>query len=150
MMLTRPQPKRLPSTQLRKVRRKLNNSLARLMASYEKKFADGDKKALAFAIYMSLDRAPKWVKDEWSKALFNGEYRSWDELLGSPIEKGKNFERHKQDIRLREPVWMHIRGLRRTRKSLEGCFAEAAEKFGITAKKAKEYYYERQRFYELI
>jgi hypothetical protein len=111
----------------------------------EKRYAEGDKSSLMFAILFSCANRtpiPQWAQDALVKALLSGPIKSWDDVFGQPTEKGKQATALFERMTLLLPVFASTEVLHAQGRSLEpDLFDEIGQGLEISERAASRIYY---------
>ena len=125
--------------------------LAAFLSACETDFRQGDKWSLMKAVYVSACEGapmPPWAAAGIKAAYIaasRAEVRSWDELLGAPVEKGQHLEAVRKKARLMMPVVMRVREILHSEPRTpidQALFERVGGEFHICKTLASEYYYE--------
>jgi len=119
------------------------------LADLETKFKAGDKSAIMEALNHCAwsDRPmPDWlaraVKDAF-RAKLRFEFKSWDEVLGSPLPRGRHQKSLQRDRDLPGRIYYYIQRMReeQPKRAIDNeLFEEVGERFKIGKTKTQEYY----------
>jgi hypothetical protein len=131
----------------------VKKSHAEQLEALRQRYVDGEKLALARALFMCLGSKPQKAVPEWACTAFflaycgiwAAEISSWDEAFGRKFPKGR-LKQERKKISLLYPVWNECQRLRRRGEPVdEHLFASAGKKFGIGAVLTRKLYYRMKK-----
>jgi hypothetical protein len=123
------------------------------LLALEKRFAAGDKSALADALHLVVVNRltpPTWVWQAFTAGwggVVSGRLASWDDVLGKRHKNSRKRAAARWQWELRYPVWHKVRRL----NAGDGIgisdelFQIVAEQFGLTKRNVSELYHRMQR-----
>jgi hypothetical protein len=122
--------------------------LEEILEILSKKFEDGDKSALLYAIYYCLlmqrplpDGLRLAFLDAYESAA-RFEIRSWDDVFGRPVPKGTHLKTEKRKAELRSLVLERVRELGEPID--RGLFDKIGEELGIPGSTIDDLYYDER------
>jgi len=69
--------------------------------------------------------------------------KSWDDVFGRPLEKGKRLKTERRNMEIASPIERRISDLHKAGKAIDkSLFAEVGKEFGVSGTIASELYYE--------
>jgi len=111
----------------------------------ERKFRDGDKTELLQVMNLCVSLRmpfPGWVRIAFLTAT-SSLPRSWDDVFGRPLPKGKNPNKERLWIRVQVPLYLRVQELHARGKPIdEDMFKVVGKELGISGGTANRIYYE--------
>jgi hypothetical protein len=126
------------------LREKTDRFLEACSGVCEASYRHGSKSALLFTMYAHLNHGrpiPKWAQAAFIRAYLSCP-KSWDEVFGCPVEKGKSAGAKWRKQKNTLPVVLAIRSLHAKGKAInEDLFSEAANGLSLSAADVRRLYY---------
>jgi hypothetical protein len=117
-----------------------------------RRYEGGDKTALPYSLNYCITNnhpIPPWLamafREACHKVLMH-EVKSWDEVLGRPLKKGKQLAVEQRNMKIAFPLWERVRERHKGGAAIDkGLFEEVGGEFEVGATVASELYYEMCR-----
>jgi hypothetical protein len=111
---------------------------------YEQKDKSALIHAAALCIWHNI-RAPAWLRQAFmdaSQAAYEYKIKSWEEVFGRPVKKGKRLAMERRNMKITFPICRRINDLRKAGKPLDkSLFSKVGKEFGVSGTVAAELYY---------
>jgi hypothetical protein len=113
------------------------------------RYQAGDKEALTRCLNQCMtfnSPVPEWAAKAFCEAyhkIRTYHVKSWDDVLGRPLKKGKRLARERRKVEIWSPLFREIVKRRRAGDAInKKLFSEVGAKFGVSGTVASDIYYE--------
>jgi len=120
----------------------------RFLAKGRERYEAGDKSELLYCLSHCIRNAepiPDWLKQAFESAYIDvvmRKFKSWDDVFGKPLKKGKRLETERRNMEIAFPIWHRIRKLHDAGRPIDkALFAKVGKEFGVSGTVAGELYY---------
>jgi hypothetical protein len=114
-----------------------------------RRFDSGDSTVLLQYIYVCFNErvaVPPWVQEKFRAAIdkfHRREIKSWDEVFGRPLLKGKQLATEQRKLRLAGPIYQRVYERHMAGEPVtKALFDEVGKEVGVSGTVAAEIYYE--------
>jgi hypothetical protein len=114
-----------------------------------KRYEGGDKACLPYSLsycMMNNRPIPPWLATAFSQAchkVHRYEVKSWDDVFGRPLKKGKRLATEHRNMKIAEPLFNAIQDRHKAGAAMnKDLFDEVGTEFGISGTVASDLYYE--------
>ena len=125
----------------------LQKWIAPILDSVRRAYETGERNKLMTALFVCClfqIEIPAWARKAIILA-FGSTPKTWDDVFGRPIPKGKSVTAHRRRQRMIEPVTKRVRELHASGKSIgPELFETVAEQFGSSASTIRDIFYDRE------
>ena len=98
--------------------------------------------------FLTKNPIPEWAQKTLIKAVARAntyQIKSWDEVFGRPLEKGKQLIAERRKLELMEPIFEPVRECHEAGQSItKDLFEFIGEEFGLSGTVASEIYYAKK------
>ena len=112
----------------------------------------GDKSELLYCLNHCVTNdlpVPDWLKQAFQKACSDVhayKVKSWDDVFGKPLAKGKRLATERRNMEIADPIWRYVRKLQDEGEGIgKELFAAVGKEFGVSATVAEKIYYDLMR-----
>jgi hypothetical protein len=113
-----------------------------------KRYESGDKSAVPLCLeycMWSQQPIPPWLATAFGEAcrkVHMREVKSWDDVFGRPLAKGKRLETERRDAKIARPLFLMIQDRRKAGAAInKELFHKVGKEFGVSGTVASEIYY---------
>jgi len=125
---------------------------ARILEKGRERYEAGDKSELLYCLHHCIENnypIPEWLKQAFRSARYAVhmyKVKSWDDVFGKPLKKGKRLKTERKKMEIAEPLWARIRKLHDEGQPIgKPLFAAVGKEFGVSGTVASEIYYALRR-----
>jgi hypothetical protein len=129
-----------------------DEDFAEYESNMQNEVAAGDKGALLRLIcecFRTGRAVPQWAQEKFQNAIDKVgrlETKSWDEVFGRPLKKGKQMEAARRRAKLSTKIWNRVRELNAAGEPIsKPLFAKIGKEFGVSATIADDMYFEQKK-----
>jgi hypothetical protein len=112
------------------------------------RYERGDKSAILWCLQYCMwsdQPIPPWLAtafDEACRKVYMREVKSWDDVFGRPLAKGKRLATERRDARLARPLFTMIQDRHKAGAAInKELFHKVGKEFGVSGTVASEIYY---------
>jgi hypothetical protein len=115
-----------------------------ILARGRERFEGGDKSQLLYCLDHCVTNdltIPEWLGKALADAchaVHMHKVKSWDDVFGKPLAKGKRLETERRNMEIAWPLWrrvreLHAAGMPISKDAKRGVFAAVGKDFGVSA-----------------
>ena len=121
----------------------------RILARGRERLESGDKSQLLYCLNHCVTNdlsIPEWLGKALADAfhaVHTYKVRSWDDVFGKPLAKGKRLETERRNMEIADPIWRYVRKLQEEGRPIgKELFAAVGKDFGVSGTVAEQIYYD--------